>query len=263
MKFIKKLPKRISIVLLLFIFSCNEPSSESNETIYFVQLSDIHLGKKEHYINLIKAIDSINHLPFKIEFVAVTGDIFSDNIQQKKIREQGNALKKLKFPLFVLPGNHDINPDSFDDDNSYFTHLFGPHNTYTDINETRFVFLFSEVLRRPLRKIESHSLVEMISLLSTSKKKIIFHHAPMVPDFYKNSVHEVWHRNQKIWKIIRGYTNVIAVITGHLHRCEIHNLDGVNIYSGPSIATYWGRQSSYRIYKLANSKISYSTVYLR
>jgi UDP-2,3-diacylglucosamine pyrophosphatase LpxH len=96
------------------------------------------------------------------------------------------------------------------------------------------------------------------------KPVIVFHHSPIVDDFYNNAIHEDYNKNIKDkWESILNSYNVKAVIAGHFHRDEHHWLGEVPLYVSSSIAGYWGRQGSFRVYEYKGGKIAYRTIYLQ
>ena len=55
---------------------------------------------------------------------------------------------------------------------------------------------------------------------------------------------------------------VFAVIAGHFHRDELHVIDGLPFYLAGPVINFWGRQTTYRHWTLANGVLSYRTIYL-
>ena len=98
---------------------------------------------------------------------------------------------------------------------------------------------------------------------SNGKPVVVFHHSPSVGSFHSNQFHEGWENEIKErWVKLLNKYNVKAVITGHFHRDEHHWLGNVPLYVSASIAGYWGRQGTFRIYEYNNGKISYRTQYI-
>ncbi|MBU1218254.1 metallophosphoesterase [Myxococcota bacterium] len=269
-KFKLKNPFFYALIVFYFsIFGCSEknptekvPGRTNSKIIRFVQLTDLHFGYDIHDKNTERAIDIINNLAYSIDFVVVTGDIFADNILDPAARKTASMLKKIKFPLHVLPGNHDINGVlNWAEVHNYFKNLFGKYNNYRDIGDWRFIFYNSE----PLRTGDMDHAFDIEKLIDNKKNNIIFHHAPCVDDFYRGKIHSVWrHKNtSEMWKRSISKAGVKAVITGHLHRSELHYINHVPVHSAPSIAVYWGRQSAFRIYTIREGKIGFQTIYIQ
>ena len=90
----------------------------SDSTVYFVQISDTHIGPTQGYTNhgiasapaLQRLVDRINQLPDKPDFVIHSGDItadpdFASALQAKTI------LSRLRVPIYYVRGNHDAARD--------------------------------------------------------------------------------------------------------------------------------------------------------
>jgi len=83
----------------------------------FVHISDTHLGPAEDFelwgqrrsAMLEALVERVNALPFQPDFVLHTGDITQD-ASDDAYALAFSALKKLKAPLYCLPGNHDYAP---------------------------------------------------------------------------------------------------------------------------------------------------------
>ena len=97
-----------------------------------------------------------------------------------------------------------------------------------------------------------------------NEKLIIAHHQPSVSDFYNNKSHIGWDEKLNSWwsNLISSYDNVEAVITGHFHRDELHWIGNTPVFVSSSVAGFWGRQASYRLYHYKNGKLSYNTIYI-
>ena len=99
----------------------------AGDGFFFVQITDTHLGDRNHLARTRKLVDEINALPYEIACVVHTGDIFADNITDAAVREEGlGVLKHLKAPLHLLPGNHDILEGNLEETLRVFTREVGP-----------------------------------------------------------------------------------------------------------------------------------------
>ena len=58
-------------------------------------------------------------------------------------------------------------------------------------------------------------------------------------------------------------TPVKAVVTGHFHRDELQWMGDIPVFTSPSVAGYWGRQASFRIYEYRDGHLGYRSVYLQ
>ncbi|HVO44456.1 MAG TPA: metallophosphoesterase, partial [Aggregatilineales bacterium] len=83
----------------------------------FVHLTDTHIGPTPDYTNaghnafknLEHVVDRINELPFTPDFVLHTGDVV-DDWSEAAYRLAKPVLKRIKFPVYYVAGNHD-DPD--------------------------------------------------------------------------------------------------------------------------------------------------------
>ncbi|MBA4387196.1 MAG: hypothetical protein C0404_04390, partial [Verrucomicrobia bacterium] len=64
-----------------------DPSAGTN--FYFVQITDTHWGSREGLEVTKRVVELVNNLPFKVEFVAHTGDITADQISNTNIVSEG------------------------------------------------------------------------------------------------------------------------------------------------------------------------------
>ncbi len=247
------------IVLIAGVVSGTEP-------FHFVQITDTHFGVRDHEERTKGIVDMINRLPMDIAFVVHTGDIMTDNIQRKDILQTGvNILKKLKPPLYFLPGNHDILVTDCAATKKTYMRNFGQLNHTYEYNGVVFIFLYTE----PLAVEFKDKFEEPLKILESELKRaggkpvVVFHHTPSVDDFYNNKMHAGWDADIRVrWEKLLNSANVKAVIAGHFHRDEFHWIGDVPMYVSSSVAGFWGRQASFRIYEYNDGKLSYRTQYL-
>ena len=258
-------------VLFLFVTAAFLPAYPANKTaaepFYFVQVTDTHWGPDLHTARLKKIVDAINALPMKIEFVAHTGDIASDDLDN--MANLSNALKiysQLKAPIYFVPGNHDIVKYKFDKCIAIYTNYFSPLNYTVEVKGVVMLFTFLEELREnyTIPGYDPYKWVE--STLKANKKKpvLIFHHSPVIPDFYNNEMHYPYDpKETSDWSaIVNKDKNVKGIICGHFHRGEMYWIGDVPCYVAPSVAAYWERQATFRVCEYNNGKLNYFTVYI-
>lgn len=239
---------------------------QEDDSFTFVQITDLHFGIKGNLENAPRIMKAINALPMEIQFVAVTGDIFHDNIDDDKMVDRAaSTFERLKTPVYFVPGNHDIHPKTFVEDRSTFESKFGPFCVRKEIKNVVLLFIYLE----SLRKDQEHKSYKPFEVLEENLKQagnkpvIVFTHSPPVWDFHDNEMHYVWNKEnmEKLIKIFTSY-KIKALITGHLHRDEFHWENEFPIYSCEPVSVQYGRQPAYRIYNYKNGKLSYTTQYL-
>jgi len=260
------------IFILLFIFCtialCGQDLVESggSTSFYFVQITDTHFGAPNCTEYTAKLVEQINILPLKIEFAVHTGDITSNAIADSNIvNETLEVMGKLNVPVLYVPGNHDIRSWNLEETGRIYQEEFGPLITRYEHEGVVFIGIYSNPIARSFEYEGFDPITELKKILEQTGNKpaVVYHHIPSVEDFYKNKMHDGWEDvNRSEWiKVLNSY-NVIAVLAGHFHRDEHHWLGDVPLFISPSVADFWGRQPSYRIYEYKNNKLSYRTQYL-
>ncbi|OGV49462.1 MAG: hypothetical protein A2X49_00765 [Lentisphaerae bacterium GWF2_52_8] len=267
MKRLLVLLSAFALITCLAVASNTVNAQEQAAHFYFVQFSDTHLGDGRHLERSAKIIDAINALPMKIEFVALTGDVFADNITDKVVADSAKELlKKIKPPLHLLPGNHDILEKDQERTAQQWMSICGELSSKAEYSGVVCLFLYTEPLRKKISipGYEPLDWLEKKLKEANGKPVLLFHHAPGVEDFYENKLHpSTWKKEQLLrWIEILNANNVKAVFSGHFHRDEFHWQGNVPLFVSSSVAAYWGRQASFRIYEYNDGKISYSTQYI-
>jgi len=239
----------------------------ADEGFHFVQISDTHFGRHDHEERRSRIVETINDLPMEIECVVHTGDIFSDNIGDKETVDESVAiLERIEAPLHCLPGNHDILKRRHAATARIYQDRFGEYIYSAEYEGVVFVFIYTEPLAAEF-SVENYLPFDQLEKQlerSDGKPVLLFHHTPSVEDFYNNRMHSGWREDvRRRWIDLVNKYNVKAVVAGHFHRDELHWLGDVPLYVSSSIAGFWGRQASFRIYEYRDGKLGYRTQYLR
>jgi 3',5'-cyclic AMP phosphodiesterase CpdA len=235
---------------------------------HFVQISDLHFGPPEHFERNRDVVKRINALPMDLACVLVTGDVFSDGILNDALRKTAvDTLNGLEPPIHYVPGNHDIVRKSgkLKATTEAWTRDFGPLASKAEHHGVVFLMVYTEPLAKSFEQPGFDPLAWLEAELKAAGEKpvIIVHHTPSVPDFYRNRMHEGWKlQMRRQWERLVNSANVKGVIAGHFHRAEQHWVGDVPLYVAPSVAGFWGRQGSYRIYEYRNGRLAYRTQYL-
>jgi 3',5'-cyclic-AMP phosphodiesterase len=243
-------------------------SKQQATHFYFVQMTDLHLGDRDHAQRAAACIDEINALPMKIDCVVVTGDMTMDNILRDDVADEARrVLGAIKAPVSFLPGNHDIDPNNLSATVAAYQRTFGPACSMVEHEGVVFLFVYTEPIRQgfDVPGLNIYEWVERELDAAKGKPVIIFHHSPSMDDFYKGRFHDVWKAQaRERWHgIVESHKNVKAVIAGHFHRDEFHWIGDVPLYICPPVASYFGMVPSYRIYEYTDGKIGYRTEYPR
>jgi len=242
------------------------PGAACGTGFYFVQISDTHFGERDHLERTRRLVEQINRLPYDIACVVHTGDIFADNITDSSVLDEGLAvLRRLKAPLHLLPGNHDILQNDLERTMTAYARRVGSLIHAAEYHGVVLLFAYTEPLALGFELKDYDILRELEAAFarSTGKPIILFHHRPAVDDYYEHAVHPGWgeRARARLVTLLRA-NNVKAVITGHFHRDELHWAGGIPIFAAPPVAGYWGRQAGFRVYEYCDGQLGYRTVYL-
>jgi 3',5'-cyclic AMP phosphodiesterase CpdA len=243
------------------------PNAGAGTRFYFVQITDTHFGDRDHLERTRRLVEQINRLPYEIVCVVHTGDIFADNITDAGVRDAGlGVLGRLKAPLHLLPGNHDILEKDIETTAAAYTRHIGPLSRQAEYHGVVFILAYTEPLAMGFAVNGYDTLRELESALkrSVGKPVLLFHHRPAVDDYYEFAGSPAWNPAARaaLEERLAAY-DVKAVITGHFHRDELHWVGGRPVFAAPPVAGYWGRQASFRLYEYRDGQLSYRTVYLR
>lgn len=246
--------KMFRMLILLFLFLGFSPiasaKTENTDSFYFVQITDTHFGSPSTQGRISKIIDSINQLPYKIDFAVLTGDIFDKRIDNKYVDEAFTTLKQLKMPLHFIAGNHDLS--SYD--TAFLNEKIGELNYFLEHKGYRLAFISSfHSQLNPMEKIVS---LFKKQLSSNKLPLILFHHEPFLDHCYNASA-------LKTWESLVNRSQCVAIISGHLHRDGLAWFGGVPEYISSCVVKFKGRQASYRLYKCKDQRLSYATFYIQ
>src|SRR6266404_7976639 len=133
--------RRKSVVLCaLFAAGCFTFSIQSSAQVTIAQISDTHIGDKHapHAAdNLKRAVEMINDR--RPDAVILSGDIGEN---PHAWDEAKSILKKLKAPLYYVPGNHDVHSN----DVERYRSAFGKDYYDFEVKNVRFVVIDSQLL---------------------------------------------------------------------------------------------------------------------
>jgi 3',5'-cyclic AMP phosphodiesterase CpdA len=269
-----RLKRALFCALALWLIAALPPGAEAGAPnagpgtrFHFVQITDTHFGDRDHLERTRRLVEQINRLPYEIVCVVHTGDIFADTITDAGVRDAAlGVLGRLKAPLHLLPGNHDILEKDVENTAAAYTRYIGPLSRQTEYHGVVFILAYTEPLAMGFAVDGYDTLRELESVLkrSAGKPVLLFHHRPAVDDYYEFAGSPAWNPAARaaLEERLAGY-DVKAVITGHFHRDELHWVGGRPVFAAPPVAGYWGRQASFRLYEYRDGQLSYRTVYLR
>ena len=257
----RSLTKLLSLALLWLVTGCRQPEQAP---FFFVQVTDSHAGEPHNELRMERIVDMMNSLPIPISCVVVTGDMFSDNIVQKAA-EVKRTFGRLHMPVHFLPGNHDILPERMETTLSAYRQHFGPLAESFECHGVVFLMVYTEPIRMEftVNGYDPWAWLERALKSAGGKPVIVCTHTPASEDFYNNSLHPGWPVQARLrWEGLMNRYHVKAVLTGHFHRDEMYWTGEVPLYVAGPVASYWGRQGTFRVYEYKNGKLNYRTVYL-
>lgn len=186
-------------ILIFVVFILINCSLESQTSVFFATISDIHIDNYGSLHILNKAIANINNNP-DIQFVVVLGDI-SENGTVQELSIAKSCLDTLNVEYYPVPGNHD--------DNYNYIEVFGYPNYSIDKQYFRLILFNTNPGTNPFNII----LLDWIEyeIDNAEKNIIICTHYPFMPTLEL-------HRHPYADDIISLFNeNVIAAIAGHHH----------------------------------------------
>jgi predicted MPP superfamily phosphohydrolase len=255
--------------LLLVPWSRGEEQAapRPNDGFYFVQITDTHWGALDGVALTRRAVAAVNGLPVKVEFVVHTGDILADRIRDERIVNDGlDALKGLAAPLFFVPGNHDILRDDHAATARLFEKYFGAMGGRTVVKGVVCLFGSTEWPKDPASTPAQAECDWIEKSLGAQEQRpvLVFQHRPPVRDLLaKTAVPADNEMSHPRWQgLFEEHPQIKALITGHLHRDELHWIGQVPIYVSSALARFWDRQPSFRLYKYEHGRLEYWTLYI-
>lgn len=210
----------------------------THPSIRIVQLSDCHLFKStegkllglntEH--SLAQVMDLICAEQPAIDLVLATGDLSQDGSSESYARFH-KTMDAFSCPVYWLPGNHDL------------TDIMGNHQIaqrmspcVIDQGDWQILMLDSTIRGKVPGNFSDTELqfLEQALVESTSKHVMIaLHHQP-VPVGSSWLDQQIVGNAAEFFKIVDRFSNVRAIIWGHVHQVFEAQRNGVQLMSVPS-----------------------------
>jgi 3',5'-cyclic AMP phosphodiesterase CpdA len=257
----------VCLTWVWFVCCFESKAEESGNAWYFAQISDTHWGVKGGVVLTRRAVEAINKLPVDIAFVVHTGDVFADTIRKEDVVKEGlEVMRELRAPVYYIPGNHDIPPGDTRETEALFVKHFGKVSSKAEVRGVLCLFMNSELRdgdeRTPARA--QQDWIDRAVTRDEQRPVLVFMHRPPVADRINAKTIEDWGEEwHPRWKrLLDEHPQIKAMVAGHFHRDELHWIGGVPIYVASSVASFWDRQPSVRLYKYEGGRLSYWTIYL-
>lgn len=223
----------------------------SGDNVYFVQISDTHIGPTEDFSRhghfslpcAQRVVEVINTLPTQPDFVIHTGDVVDDP-DPVSYQFAANTFAELTVPIYYVNGNHDRVTDIThhlsmgpkivaDDDSSCLSYTF-------EVKGYRFLIL--DACGPPEIDPNGQLSDSQLELLAreatpTGPPLVVFVHFPVL------HLNSVWMdqnmlilNGEEMHKALLPARNRIrGVFHGHVHQAMQSIRDGIIYYSGASV----------------------------
>ncbi len=231
MAYFKKIATAFCILTAVMVSSCKtatptENTGSQNETMktpmIIAQLTDPQIGFVDYDAELARFRREINILNRSdCEAVVICGDMMH-RTHRKNMEIFKKELSRLKRPVFLVPGNHDIayRPDS----RTQWLEMFGPAFYAADLpnRKYRLVVLDTELWQHPTdetAKMDVMFLEELAAARKNGRRIVLAAHAPIFvesanePEKYYNLPMA---RREWLIRHLAG-SPVIAYLSGHTH----------------------------------------------
>ncbi|WP_394200668.1 phosphodiesterase [Shewanella waksmanii] len=210
------------------------------------QLTDIHIGvgdklgqPKEELRRLELCIDHINGFKPNIDLVLITGDLTEDgHLAEYKLLK--SCLEQLSMPYFIIPGNHDRRQNLIKEfsELSYLPELGCDHVLYTiEQFDLRLIGLDTSLFGEPYGRLCSHRLdwLKQQLLLEPTKATLIFMHHPSFRVGIDWIDSAGLYGAKEFNEILALNKQIVSVVSGHVHRPVVANVDGRMVSCAPSV----------------------------
>ena len=256
------------VVLLFALWTSHAATAQADHETIIVQISDTHLGDKHapHAANNLKqAVEMINAR--RPDAVVLSGDI-GENPQAWD--EAKSILKKLKPPLYYVPGNHDVHSN----DVERYRNVFGKDYYTFDVKGVTFVVVDSQLLgnfdvyeaRQPMplppeTEDDSERMLSWLAGLADRddgrpKRAIIgVQHIPMFRDGNFPDPKPYWvindpYRSQEL-KVLHEL-GIKDMLVGHWHNGRVFREEGITWHVAPSTAWLpWGGELGFAVHTIS------------
>ena len=260
----------ISLCLLAVAVVAQDASharDDRDDQVSIVQISDMHLG--DHHAphaaeNLKQAVKMTNDR--HPDAVILSGDI-GENPQAWD--EARSILKKLKAPLYYVPGNHDVHSQ----DVERYRNIFGKDYYEFQVKFVSFVVIDSQLLGNydvynaksppplpPETEDESQRMLLWLNRLpeeSRTSKKIVIgvQHVPVFHDGKFPDPKPYWvisepYRSNEM-KALRKL-GIKDMLVGHWHNGRVFEREGITWHVAPSTAWLpWGGELGFAVHTIS------------
>tara|TARA_Y100001970_G_scaffold272380_1_gene369029 strand:- start:726 stop:1592 length:867 start_codon:yes stop_codon:yes gene_type:complete len=210
---------------------------------FIAQISDMHIVGNEslnilNNIQLEKTIKKINKFKPKIDLIVATGDL-TDNGYTNEYKVLQKIFSKSVPDVLMIPGNHDKRKNLIKIFSNQEYLLNNKFFCYTVSNLPVFlIFLDTLVEGKPGGEICKERFLWLKERLFQNKDKptiIFLHHPPFNCGIWWMDAIGLKGRKE-LKKLIESYTNIEAILAGHIHRSIQKKWAGTFAHIAPSTA---------------------------
>jgi predicted phosphodiesterase len=213
--------------------------SRGAQDFFFVQMSDTHWGfegaaNPDARGTLAKAVDAVNRLAHKPDFVVFTGDLTHTTDDPAQRRKRMMEFKRIVAALDVkivrfMPGEHDAALDA----GVAFRELFGPSHYAFDHKGVHFVAIDNVSDPRGLVDAEQLGwLADDLARLDSEAPIVVLAHRPL----FDLAPEWDWatRNGGDVLKLLEPYRNV-TVFYGHIHQEHHHQTGRITHHAAKSL----------------------------
>lgn len=244
----------------------------------FIQLTDTHVSRErlvdvrrgfdvpaEESIRRCRAVvEEINRCSLGYELIVHTGDV-AHTRETNADFDLARELHAFKKPAYYVPGNHDVGYSQTGKFRPAFEQRFGKANQAIEpVPGLRLAFFDSQPLDpRAGEEDREQAFAELDRILTPAKPTILCCHVMGLESFYLNRLADGWPADLMMrWTERMKAGGVFAVLAGHFHRDEHQRFNGLDFYLAGPVINFWGRQTTFRHWTLADGVLTYRTIYL-
>lgn len=249
------------------------PDDKRKTLLTFVHLTDTHVGNGRDHVAFARAVEAINALSPPPAFVIITGDL-TESFTPPQVRQFQQIAGRLRAPVHVVPGNHDVTFDpnparlarwraSFPNDQTPYRVDYGPLalvGVDSQLWNLRHVHPDTQAeARRQWARAE-----DLIAAARREGQRVlVFHHIPALPAFFRKKVVGSWREPEmNRWRALLREHQVEAELTGHFHRDELYMSDETLLLNAPPICQKYSRQASFRLFRVTEAGLMVRQIYL-
>lgn len=211
-----------------------------------LQLSDLHLANNGEYafrhadsvMTLKQTIDYILTAPIYPDVVVVTGDVSTDG-SASSYEFAMEQLKRLPWPLYMVPGNHDEREPMLKvcgDVCRLDPELYPESQNCVDLPEARLLFVDSVIEFQPHGRITDATAKWVKEHLPEDPNRptlIFLHHVPFKT--WLPAMDEPVENVDALLDVLSGHENVL-VCCGHIHTSIMTYIKGVKVMTAPPVS---------------------------